>query len=115
MLNLESGRKLPKPAAGANSTADLYDHQVWKDQIGLANVLLYCIGQMPLPELEQRWPLIVPPIITLSDDREGKWRLRVLPAISKLVEKAPADLLRRTGLQELLQRVNFCSFDMKLI
>jgi hypothetical protein len=106
MVNLESGRKLPRPAGGANSAADMYDHQAWKTNLGIANILRYCIESMEVSELEQRWPLLVPPIMTISDDREAKWRMRILPCISSLIEKAPADLLRRTGLQDLLQEVS---------
>jgi hypothetical protein len=107
MLNLESARKLPKPAAGAQSTADIYDYQPWKDSVGIANVLYYCVDQMSTTEFEQRWPLLIPPIMTLCDDREGKWRLRILKTVSKLLQKAPPDLLRRTGLNDLLQTVGF--------
>jgi Tti2 family len=107
MLNLETARKLTKPAAGAHSTADLYDYQPWKNNIGIANSLHFCVDQMDIYDFENRWPLFIPPIMTLSDDREGKWRLRILTTISKLLKKAPADLLRRTGIQDLLLTVSF--------
>ena len=105
MLNPETGRKLPRPAGGVHSTSDLYDNQHWKANIGVASVLRFCVERLSPSDLELQWPLIVPPMVTLADDREGKWRLRILPTISALLDKAPADLLRRTGLQGLLQTV----------
>ena len=45
MLDLNTGRKLPRPAGGAMAMQDYYTTQVWKAQPGLATLLKWVISQ----------------------------------------------------------------------
>jgi hypothetical protein len=42
MLNLETGRKLPRMAGGYAATQDTYEGQIWKTHPGIGNVILWC-------------------------------------------------------------------------
>ena len=46
MLNLETGRKLPRTAGGYAATQDAYEGQVWKAHPGIGNVLLWCVQRI---------------------------------------------------------------------
>jgi hypothetical protein len=46
MLNLETGRKLPRTAGGYAATQDTYEGQVWKAHPGIGNVLLWCVQRI---------------------------------------------------------------------
>lgn len=43
MLNLETGRKLPRTAGGYAAAQDAYEGQIWKAHPGIGNVILYCV------------------------------------------------------------------------
>jgi hypothetical protein len=42
-VNLETGRKLARPAGGPAASQDFYDTQTWKDHPGAANIVLWCV------------------------------------------------------------------------
>ena len=46
MLNVETGRKLPRTAGGYVAAQDAYEGQVWKDHPGVINVLLWCVQRI---------------------------------------------------------------------
>jgi hypothetical protein len=46
MLNLETGRKLPRTAGGYVAAQDAYEGQVWKAHPGIGNVLLWCVQRI---------------------------------------------------------------------
>jgi hypothetical protein len=46
MLNVESGRKLPRTAGGYAAAQDAYEGQVWKEHPGIGNVLLWCVQRI---------------------------------------------------------------------
>ena len=105
MLNIETGRKLEAPAGGNWSSTDVYDTQIWKNAPGITYVLHCCIENINHADYEGVWPLLIPPLMTILDDREPRWRLRALDPIAMFVEKAPTELLRRTGVHNLLESV----------
>jgi hypothetical protein len=43
MLNLETGRKLPRSAGGYAAAQDAYEGQLWKVHPGIGNVILWCV------------------------------------------------------------------------
>lgn len=55
---------------------------------------------------ERVWHLIIPPVMTLLDDYEIKFKLRGVQIISHLLGNAPPELLRRTGIDALLFSVS---------
>ena len=46
MLNVETGRKLPRAAGGYVAAQDAYKGQVWKERPGVINVLLWCVQRI---------------------------------------------------------------------
>ncbi|GJE84793.1 hypothetical protein PsYK624_008690 [Phanerochaete sordida] len=97
-----TGRSLDRPIGGQDAAQDHYEGQVWKRHPGLVNVLDWCIRQMRPAAFEQLWHLVVPPVMTLLDDYEIKYRLLSLPVVNHLLDNAPGELLRRTGINGLL-------------
>jgi hypothetical protein len=51
---------------------------------------------------ESLWHLVIPPVMTLLDDYEAPYKLRGIRIVSEMLERVPADLLRRTGVDGLL-------------
>jgi len=51
---------------------------------------------------EKLWYLIIPPVMTLLDDYQAPYKLQGIGIVSDLLQRVPADLLRRTGVDELL-------------
>jgi Tti2 family len=46
MLNVETGRKLPRTAGGYSAAQDAFEGQVWKEHPGVVNVLLWCVQRI---------------------------------------------------------------------
>jgi hypothetical protein len=53
------------------------------------------------------WHLLVPPMMTLLDDYQMRWKISGLRVVSDLLDTVPPTLLSRTGLDGLLYKVNF--------
>jgi hypothetical protein len=106
MINLESGRGLSKPAGGPHAGFHMFVTQPWKNNLGICSVLAFAIQCTRSSDYESLWPLIIPPMMTILDDHSAKWRLRSIPTARGFVERAPSEMLRRTGLQDLLFKVN---------
>jgi hypothetical protein len=47
-LNIETGRKLPRPAGGAGATLDVYDVQDWKGHPTVVCTLRWCARRSPV-------------------------------------------------------------------
>ena len=47
-LNPATGRALNRIAGGHMASQDYYDEQVWKDHLGLSNVVSWCIRHIPV-------------------------------------------------------------------
>jgi hypothetical protein len=47
-INLETGRKLARPAGGPMASQDFYDSQTWKDYPGASNIVLWCVQNIPV-------------------------------------------------------------------
>jgi len=43
MINTETGRKLPRPAGGEDAIYPISEHQPWKDQPGIVDLLVWCV------------------------------------------------------------------------
>ena len=56
---------------------------------------------------EKLWFLIVPPAMTLLDDFEVGWKISGVKVARALVQNAPPELLKRTGVSDLLYEVSF--------
>jgi hypothetical protein len=52
------------------------------------------------------WHLLVPPMMTLLDDYQMRWKISGLRVVSDLLDTVPPTLLSRTGLDGLLYKVD---------
>lgn len=51
------------------------------------------------------WHLIIPPVMTLLDDFEAKYKLQGVFEVQEMLQRVPKDLLKRTGVDGLLRQV----------
>lgn len=56
---------------------------------------------------ERLWHLIIPPVMTLLDDYEVRYKLPGVRIISEMLDRVPPELLRRTGMDGLIFSVRF--------
>lgn len=102
MLNLETGRKLPRSAGGYAAAQDAYEGQLWKVHPGIGNVILWCVRCIDADAYERLWYLVVPPMMTLLDDFEARYKLLGIQIVNAMLEHVPLSLLNRTGISELI-------------
>ncbi|VDC03965.1 unnamed protein product [Peniophora sp. CBMAI 1063] len=102
LLNADTGRKLSRPLGGPLAAQDLYEGQVWKSYPGIGEVVLWCVERVSTEMYERMWFLIVPPAMTLLDDYEIAWKIDGVRVARALVHNAPPELLKRTGVSDLL-------------
>ncbi|KAJ7265856.1 hypothetical protein B0H12DRAFT_173170 [Mycena haematopus] len=101
-INLETGRKLARPAGGPAASQDFYDSQTWKDHPGSSNVLLWCVRNIPNQAYEECWHLVIPPLMALLDDYEARYKLMGVRITSTVLDRVPSSVLKRTGVDSLL-------------
>ncbi|KAH9921522.1 uncharacterized protein BXZ73DRAFT_91788 [Epithele typhae] len=102
-LNVETGRKLPQDAGGPMGFLDYLEGQVWKSYPAIANVISWCLLQTDQGAIDKLWHLFIPPIMTFLDDHVAKYKLQGVRLAAQLLDVAPPDLLRRTGIDILLR------------
>ncbi|KAF7330792.1 hypothetical protein MVEN_02418400 [Mycena venus] len=100
-INLETGRKLARPAGGPLASQDFYDSQTWKDHPGASNIVLWCVRNIPSHAYEDLWHLVIPPLMALLDDYEARYKLMGVTITSVMLERVPASVLKRTGVDSL--------------
>lgn len=76
---------------------------------------MYAHGSYPWPSLslsspqtdayERLWYLVVPPVMTLVDDFEARYKLLGIQVVNAVLEHAPFPILIRTGISELILAV----------
>ncbi|KZW04005.1 hypothetical protein EXIGLDRAFT_716025 [Exidia glandulosa HHB12029] len=103
-VNLATGRKLARPIGGVGATHDLYDEQTWKKHPGIPAIVHWCTTNIETTEYEQLWHLIVPPLMTLLDDYETRYKIWGVRIATAMLQRAPAALLHRSGIDSLLDK-----------
>ncbi|CAK3873400.1 CCA tRNA nucleotidyltransferase, mitochondrial [Lecanosticta acicola] len=73
-----------------------------KDAFSL-DLLRWVVRRLDAKLAAQFWPLIVPPILTLIDDWEAKYKTVGAEFLHGLLKATPHELLRRTGLGEVFE------------
>ncbi|GBE79126.1 hypothetical protein SCP_0203230 [Sparassis crispa] len=101
-LNPSTGRTLPRPAGGSLAQQDYYEGQVWKTNPGLVNLVSWCVKHTESEVYERLWHLTIPPVMTLLDDYETRYKLRGIEIVADMLKKVPKGLLYRTGVDALL-------------
>ena len=54
---------------------------------------------------ETSWHLIIPPVMTLLDDYEARFKLQGVEIVSEMLRRVPKVLLKRTGVDGLIRTV----------
>lgn len=104
-LDVSTGRTLRRPAGGIAASHDFYDDQIWKSSPGISRLICWCIKHLKREEYEDIWPLIIPPVMTLLDDYEARFRMQGASLVSEMLQTAPGYLLKKTGLDNLIRSV----------
>jgi hypothetical protein len=112
-LHPETARTLPR-TRGGDLFSDTWAESLWKGKsqagealggLGCWKVLAQVIRMLKESDLENLWPLLVPPLLTMLDDHENRYRREGIRCLSLFLEKCPGQLLHRTGLGDLVQKV----------
>ncbi|KAK1062653.1 CCA tRNA nucleotidyltransferase, mitochondrial [Friedmanniomyces endolithicus] len=74
-----------------------------KDGAAALDLLRWVVGAMDEKLVEEVWHLIVPPILTLLDDWETKYKQTGAELLNLLLQTTPSSLLERTGLGEVFE------------
>ncbi|KAF9268321.1 hypothetical protein L218DRAFT_608770 [Marasmius fiardii PR-910] len=108
-LNMSTGRKLQRPAGGFMGSQDFYESQDWKDNVRLPSLVYWCVRHMKESDYSHLWHLVIPPIMTMLDDYQVPYKLKGVAIASELLERAPQDLLKKTGIDGLISKaLNNC-------
>jgi tRNA nucleotidyltransferase (CCA-adding enzyme) len=105
----EQGRKKTAPSLPAKLTSENSDEctmKPWKsDKDAYALALLKWVVDSSLDEnsTERLWPLLVPPILTLVDDWEARYKRLGADLLHSLLRATSPSLLSRTGLGSVFE------------
>lgn len=104
----EQGRKKDKSELPAKMTSENSDERItkpWKsekDAFALA-LLKWIVNGLEEKSTERMWPLLVPPILTLVDDWETKYKQLGAELLHSLLRATSPTLLSRTGLGSVFE------------
>lgn len=54
---------------------------------------------------EHMWHLVIPPVMTLLDDFEVRYKLQGVIIVQEMLLRLPKELIKRTGVDGLIQQV----------
>ncbi|KAH7043186.1 tRNA nucleotidyltransferase [Macrophomina phaseolina] len=86
-------------------TEDESETKPWKaEKEGYAlDLLRWVLLRMDSERVEDFWPLLVPPVLTLVDDSDPKFKAKGCDLLRLLLEITPSQLLKRTGLADVFE------------
>lgn len=105
----EAGRsvvnEVPPPKVG-NDMMDEEAVRPWKkgENAFALSLLRWSVGALTDTTVEVVWPLLLPPILTLIDDWEVRYKVQGVALLRQVLEVTPAPLLRRTGLGGVFEK-----------
>ncbi|GJN89341.1 hypothetical protein Rhopal_002321-T1 [Rhodotorula paludigena] len=108
-INPETGRVLARPRGGDSGLNDWFDEseadaRSWRRQAGLASVVKVIIEALEPGEVEDVWPLLLPPLLAYLDDFESGNKLVGMSLLDSLLDKTDESLLRRTGVGKVFEK-----------
>ncbi|KAJ8295172.1 hypothetical protein OF846_002202 [Rhodotorula toruloides] len=108
-LNPSTGRVLSRPLGGDSGIQHWYeesedDATSWRRQPGLGAVVELVINALQPGEIEDLWPLLLPPLLAYLDEYDAKNKLVGLSLLDALLAKVDASLLRRTGVGKVFEK-----------
>lgn len=105
----DTGRKNTATVLPKKVTVESMDDGVnkpWKggkEGQAALDLLRWCVKALDERMVEEVWPLVVPPLLTLMDDWEAKYKTLGAELIGELLDITPAALLAKTGLGEVFE------------
>ncbi|GAA6027246.1 hypothetical protein JCM8097_002521 [Rhodosporidiobolus ruineniae] len=108
-LNPATGRVLSRPLGGDNAQQSWYEESEgnatgWRKQAGLGGLVKLLIEALQPGEVEDLWPLLLPPILSYLDDFETKHKVVGTTLLDSLLDRVDASLLRRTGVGKVFEK-----------
>jgi hypothetical protein len=104
----DAGRKntatvLPKKMAMQSMDESI--NKPWKNEREpyALDLLRWCVNALDESIVEEVWPQILPPILTLVDDWEAKYKTIGVKYVHELLKVTPPALLTKTGLGEVFE------------
>ena len=103
-----TGRKNTTTVLPQKMTAENMDDGInkpWKSgkDAYTLDLLKWCTRSLDEKLVEEVWPMVVPPLLTLVDDWEARYKQLGAGLIKQLLEATPPPLLARTGLGEVFE------------
>ncbi|GAA5927176.1 hypothetical protein JCM1841_004240 [Sporobolomyces salmonicolor] len=105
-LNPSTGRVLNRPLGGEAGAREWHEDGEggWRREGGLAGVVALVIGGLEPGEIEDLWPLLLPPLLAYLDDYDPAHKILGLSILDGLLETVDAALLRRTGVGKVFEQ-----------
>ncbi|KAL8657980.1 MAG: hypothetical protein Q9226_001390 [Calogaya cf. arnoldii] len=99
----DQGRKAITPLPGTAVPSDFESgSKPWKFQSPhIITIFQWTLGQLDAALVEQHWPLVIPPLLTILDDVSITLKIRGCRLLKTLLKVVPASLLERSGLGEV--------------
>lgn len=100
------GRKsINTPVSSGSSFVNDNETKPWKlsNHSTALELLHWSISILDSHQLELLWPLVIPPVLTLIDDWESKYKTMGSDLLFLVLEITPVDLLSRTGLAPVFE------------
>jgi len=103
-----NGRKSTTTALPQKVTAEDFDdtqQKPWKSlqTPEILSLLAWCISSLTPSTTERFWPLLLPPILTLLDDWEVRYKTLGARYLHQLLSVTPGALLEKTGLGDVFE------------
>lgn len=89
-LSMEQSDEIAKPWKGRQNAAAL-------------ELLHWTLVNVDDKAIEQHWPLLLPPLLSITDDTDTKFKAMGCQLVSLLLAKTSPSLLSRTGLSEVFE------------
>jgi tRNA nucleotidyltransferase/poly(A) polymerase len=104
----DAGRKNTATVLPKKMTTENMDDSVTKPWKGereayALDLLRWCVKALDGRTVEEVWPQIIPPLLTLVDDWEANYKTLGVELVNQLLEVTPPSLLERTGLGEVFE------------
>lgn len=99
------GRKVTTNVLPKNLSMDQRDEvtKPWKKDESALDLLRWILNSIDEKAVEQHWPLLLPPLLSITDDTDTRFKTQGCHLISLLLQHTPPSLLTRTGLSEVFE------------
>lgn len=99
------GRKTEGKALPKKMGISAMETPVWKNgkEAYAFDVLRWVAGSLRKERIGEVWPLVIPPLLTLVDDWEVKYKVLGAEFVGELLRVVEPELLERTGLGEVFE------------